>query len=530
MAKRDKTKPAEISDTEEKLAEETTASEDTGDVTESETESAADASGDTTVTDGADTVEDAEILEDAPSSEAETTDAVDAESEMADASAESPAEAPVSDADPVADEAVADTETLNDEVGEPAELADQPSAEDTVSEVEPESAHETQPEAQPEVETIAAAAPEVIRETVIEKKAGFMPMLLGGIVAGGIGFGVGQYGGLIAPPENPFEAEARAALDAQSTTLTAQAEQIEVLTAQLADAQKAIEIVDTAPLTAAVAGLEDGLTETSEAVSGLSDQVAGFDSRMTAIEKQPLANALSPEAIAAYERELEELRATITDQRTAMEAQQAEVADIVASGGAVTALQASVADLNARIDALAEDNAAAEAAAADKEARAATLVALADVTAAVQSGDPFAEALGTLAASGIEIPAAVSAVAEGLPTQAALIEAFPDLARAALKEARSSGTADEGASGLGNFFKNQLGARSVTPREGDDADAVLSRAEAAAAAGDLDTALTEVAALPDGVRAIFDDWSAMADSRKAALAALDGLTQTVTQE
>lgn len=509
MAKKDKNKPAEISETEEKLAEDIAASETSDDVTESETDVSADTVGDTTAPDSGDTVEDAEVLDETPATDAKEPDEAAPSSDIAETSSEDlPEEAPA--------EAEAQTDE-SDAPGDPAE-----------AEVSVDAPAEAQPEATTDPEV--AAAPEVIRETVIEKKAGFMPMLLGGIVAGGIGFGVGQYGGLMSPSENPFEAEARAALETQSTALTAQSEQIEALTAQLADAQKAIEIVDTTPLTTAVAGLEDGLGETTQTLSGLSDQVAGFDSRMTAIEKQPLANALSPEAIAAYERELEELRATIAEQRTAMEAQQAEVADIVASGGAVEALQASMADLNARIDALADDNAAAEAAAADKKARAAMLVALADVTAAVQSGEPFADALGVLSASGVEIPESLGAVAEGAPTQAALIEAFPDLARAALKEARSSGTAEEGESGLGNFFKTQLGARSVTPRDGDDADAVLSRAEAAAAAGDLDTALTEVSALPEGVGAIFDEWSAMADSRKAALAALDTLAQTVTQE
>ena len=476
MAKKDKNKPAEISDTEEKLAEDTAASETSDDVTESETDVSADAVGDTTAPDSGDTVEDAEVLDETPATDAKEPDEAAPSSDIAETSSED-----------LPEEAPAEAEAQTDESDAPADPAE--------AEVSVDAPDDAEPEAEPEatVEPEVAAAPEVIRETVIEKKVGFMPMLLGGIVAGGIGFGVGQYGGLMSPPENPFEAEARAALETQSATLTEQSEQIEALTAQLADAQKAIEIVDTTPLTTAVAGLEDGLSETTQTLSGLSDQVAGFDSRMTAIEKQPLANALSPEAIAAYERELEELRATIADQRAAMEAQQVEVADIVASGGAVEALQASMADLNARIDALADDNAAAEAAAANKEARAAMLVALADVTAAVQSGEPFADALGVLSASGVEIPEALGAVAEGAPTQTALIEAFPDLARAALKEARSSGTAEEGESGLGNFFKNQLGARSVTPRDGDDADAVLSRAEAAAAAGDLQSKLEALA-------------------------------------
>ncbi|MGB3556503.1 MAG: hypothetical protein WBA25_17880, partial [Jannaschia sp.] len=60
----------------------------------------------------------------------------------------------------------------------------------------------------------------------------------------------------------------------------------------------------------------------------------------------------------------------------------------------------------------------------------------------------------------------------------------------------------------------------LEPRDGDDADAVLSRAEAAIRAGDVATALTEVEALPDDARAELSDWIARAETRRAAQAAL----------
>ena len=60
-------------------------------------------------------------------------------------------------------------------------------------------------------------------------------------------------------------------------------------------------------------------------------------------------------------------------------------------------------------------------------------------------------------------------------------------------------TAEDGVmGGLGAFLQNQLGGRSVVPREGDDPDAVLSRVGAAVEAGDLSTALTEIESLPEG--------------------------------
>jgi hypothetical protein len=73
---------------------------------------------------------------------------------------------------------------------------------------------------------------------------------------------------------------------------------------------------------------------------------------------------------------------------------------------------------------------------------------------------------------------------------------------------------------VATWLRRQLDARSVTPREGDDVDAVLSRAEAAAAAGELEAALAEIEALPEDVRAPFAEWEAAARTRLAAKAAL----------
>ncbi|MEP2717498.1 MAG: hypothetical protein ABJP42_13320, partial [Pseudophaeobacter sp.] len=72
-----------------------------------------------------------------------------------------------------------------------------------------------------------------------------------------------------------------------------------------------------------------------------------------------------------------------------------------------------------------------------------------------------------------------------------------------------------------------LGARSVTPQEGDDPDAVLSRAEAALQSGDVTTALSEIEALPEAAQTAFADWQSAAQTRLAALAAVDQLAQSL---
>lgn len=347
--------------------------------------------------------------------------------------------------------------------------------------------------------------PQVIRETVVEKKSGFMSTAVGGAVAAILGFGAAQFVGtplpfFPQPAPNPFEEEARGALKSQS-------DQIETLVAQSADTQKAVEIIDLAPVVASVAGLEDQINGSEAILKAMGDELASFDSRLTAIEKAPMADAVSPESIAAYERELDALRKSITDQQAALEVQRVEIQAMAAE-----AIQA-------------ESNAEGHA------TLAASRAALAEITAMLQTGKSFAQPLAVLTDNGVAVPAALSSVAaDGVPTLTALAGEFPELARNALNAARKAGgEAEADGGGLASFFQKQLGARSVTPREGDDPDAVLSRAEAAVKSGDLDTALTEIDALPDAAKAELDGWLVQAGMQRDALAAAAALSQELNK-
>ena len=67
----------------------------------------------------------------------------------------------------------------------------------------------------------------------------------------------------------------------------------------------------------------------------------------------------------------------------------------------------------------------------------------------------------------------------------------------------------------------------MTPREGNDPDAVLSRAEAALVAGDLPAALAEIAALPPVAQEVLSPWVATAQTRLNAIAAVADLTSKI---
>ena len=367
----------------------------------------------------------------------------------------------------------------------------------------PTDTNDAEPTAEP---VVAPTAP---------RKGGFFPLLLGGLVAGGIGFGASTYLNTQNNGEDTFEAE-------MTKSLGDQTEAVQSLTTRIDAVESAQEGFNLAPLQESIDGnsttLQDALTE----VTTLSGTVAEFGNRLAAIEKQPLAEAVSPEAIAAYERELEELRDVLDTRKT-------EIEELVANERA--AMEASVTEQRSAIEALAAAADQAESSAEEKANLAAARNAMVDVSNAIDKGVPYGDALTSLTETGaIDVPELlVSAAEDGAPSQNSLTEAFPGLAYAALTQARKEKTQEEGHS-FSNFLQTQLGGRSVVPREGDDPDAVLSRAEAAVNSSDIETAISELSALPDSIQPIFSDWVASATARKDILAAAAQLAQELNQK
>lgn len=319
--------------------------------------------------------------------------------------------------------------------------------------------------------------------------AGFFPMLLGGIAAGGIGYGIATY--------FPGSGDT----DQLRGLITAQSDQIAALEAQLANAPE----VDMSAIEGQIASTAEA---TSQQVADLTitvtDTFDALDSRLTEVEKRPGTDGtLSETALAAYERELEELRADLNaQQENVMSAAAQAEADLAAARAEAEQLEQ-------------EALAAAEAAAAR--------AALNRIATAVDTGAPFGDALSGLPG---DVPAALAdASAEGVATTAELTAAFPAAARAALATARSEGVSDD-AGGFGGFLRSQFDVRSTAPREGSGPDAVLSRAEAAVKEGRVADALAEIEALPEVARAELTDWTAQATERADVLDALATLSET----
>ena len=320
-------------------------------------------------------------------------------------------------------------------------------------------------------------------------------LVFGGLIAGAIGFLVATFAvpeGWPNPPADPNEV--------MQAEIDAQAERIEALVAEVAALQDAPAAVapavdvDLGPLDAQVSGLVTRL-------DAVSDELAAASERISALETSP-----APEVIVApvpdvdFDAEMETFRAEL---EAAADAARAEVA----------AAQARAAEIEAQAQAAAE---AAEAAAMVATQRA----ALAEVSAAIESGAPFVDALEVLP----NAPDALTSVAgEGVPTLAALRAAFPNVARAALQGAQDVPADASATERMAAFLRKQTNARSLSPREGDDPDAVLSRAEAALNDGNLDAALAEISGLPDAATQSLSGWIAEAETRSAAIAAAQSL-------
>ena len=340
---------------------------------------------------------------------------------------------------------------------------------------------------------VAAEPPElpVTEATPVPRKASVVPMVAGGLLAAVIGFAAAQ----VVP--NGWPLGDTAALQAQLDAQTAEFAALKSSVAELA--QTPAPSGDQA-LTDRVAALE--ATPAAADLSPLSARLDALDQAVTSLKSSPASGgAFDPTTLAPLQAQIDALK----------------------SGGvSATALAEATAAIDAK---LAEAEAKVAAVKADAEAIAATITkraALHQLQAALDSGAPYTSAVADLA--DLALPAELADhAASGLPSLQSLRQDFPAAARAALDAALKASSAESWTDRVTTFLRGQTGARSLTPREGNDPDAVLSRAEAALQSGDLTTALTEIAALPSEGQTAMADWLARAQLRQDAAGAVHSL-------
>ena len=392
-------------------------------------------------------------------------------------------------------------------VGDTITAADAPAAtmvRDTVADTPP-----------PRSESPAAAGPERVVERVeVQRRGGFLPGFLGGVAA--------VVGGLFAAPYvmpeamRPATTDDLAALEARIGEVAAT---VEPLASRIDEvAQSAASPDDVQGLAEEIAAVRDTLAEDVSAVSSAFEDV---DSRLATLEAAPVEDNPDPAVVAALERYRDAVAGYEESVAELQSSVEARIAELQSSTEARVAAAMEQAD-QTRAEAEAEAQAAAE-----RAAQAARQQALADIRAALDSGDPYVDALATLDGEAVPQPL-LEAAEDGVATLASLQESFPPAARAALAAAREAMPAGEGMERVGNFLSAQFGVRSLAPKEGDSPDAVLARAQAAVTDGDLATALAEIAALPEAARAPLADWAARARTRLDAVTAATDLAASIT--
>ena len=344
------------------------------------------------------------------------------------------------------------------------EIVETPAVEDPVSEIEPEIL-------EPVIEATEIPATPFAEPA---KLGSAMPAILGGLVAGAIGFGAAYF--VLPKPDTTLLAQ-----------ISAQASEIAELRDQIAAS------------TPDLSGVEAAQAATADAMVAADGRITALETRLNDLSNR--AGDSGSVSTAAYEAELDALRSEMENLR----------------GTAIAELE-SAREQAAEI----ENNAEAAARAAAGRA------SLARIQSGMETGAPLGEALDDLAAAlQADVPAALTAVRDGTPTLAALQSDFPALARAALATARAEGVSGEAEGGFASFLRNQFDVRSVAPKDGDGTDAILSRAEATLRQGRLTDTLAEVGALPEVARAELSDWIALAEARADALAAAATLSTSL---
>ena len=318
-------------------------------------------------------------------------------------------------------------------------------------------------------------------------------LMTGGILAVAIGFGaaIGLYKyGVLFSPASPNEAQ----IDIK-TNISKQNEQFSELEKKVSSVQSKLELLilrtGTDNTSEKFEFLDKEINQFTIELETINLQLSTLSKRTDDLEKRPVLTAVPEDIIEKHSKELEALKETLTQQREQVQEvmQEAEAKEAIAKKAA----------LEARI-----------------------FSAVSRLSTAVKNGSNYADALVDFeAASELKVPDVLRKYAQtGFVTKEQLIEQFPIAARLAVNSARSEGQDAQGKT-FADYLKTQLKARSVVPREGMSADAILSRAEAAVKDDRLTDALSELEALDLTARNQMNDWVSKAEERLAAVAYID---------
>ncbi|MBL4806513.1 MAG: hypothetical protein JKY31_04400 [Rhodobacteraceae bacterium] len=203
--------------------------------------------------------------------------------------------------------------------------------------------------------------------------------------------------------------------------------------------------------------------------------------------------------------------ATISAYRTRIDGLQAEITEVLSQQGALSQKIDEVAATAERQVTEAETLVTqASQETASNIANAERSAALAEIELALKTGLPFIAPLERVAlGSEIVLPDRMIAIAPiGVSTLDALHIEFVPAAYGAIRAEIAAESTDGLLGSMGSFFKSQVATRSLTEQEGSNADAVLSRMEAALLRNELAQVIAEGDTLSEPAKAEMASWLA----------------------
>ena len=345
-------------------------------------------------------------------------------------------------------------------------------------------------------------------------------MIVGGAVAGGIGYYAGRANMPASAPDQTAE------IQQLNTRLSDRITTLEQQIAELAAVEKAPDNsglqADFENLKTALAGKTNDLSDRLGVTEvQLKDALARLDAAQAKLAERlsvsggQLSDTAS-ELVAGYGAEIEDLKTRLEDQLKA-NSELSKKIDAV-SQAATTQLT----EAREKVAALTES-------AVETVKTADVSVAVTRLQAAFDTGKSYADQLAKIAKdAAVDIPDALLKPADqGVVPLLQLQQDFPDAARKGLKASIKATAGDGIGDKLAAFVKAQVGARSLEEKAGDDPDAVLSRAQGALNRGELQNSVDLVEKLPVEGQTAMADWLNAAHTRLNAATALGEFSKSV---
>ena len=344
----------------------------------------------------------------------------------------------------------------------------------------------------------------------LTSRLGLLPLIFFSILSGGVGFIAAYlvfFLGIFSLGSSSEDIRASLSKviasntqDVERVTTTVQRQEMDIVQAiQKIDALDA-QVIFNREMAEAQAPFGIRMQTLEDQLNSIELHADSITKRIWALENKPIGEIVSESVIGAYNNE-------------------------------VTALQSSIQAQRDQVDKLIAQASAKETQALEILQTTMARIALAEVQTALEKGMPFVTELNEFAKlTGRRVPPKLSELADtGAVTIAELNAQFPPFARKALTAQRAGSSENRLSAGWADFLKSQFQARSVSPKEGNDADAVLSRAEDAVRQGNLAKALEELSNLTSPAKDKMAQWSNQAVARLAAADAVKLLLVSIEE-